>query len=169
MSKKDLQVTSGDDVKIARLGAEVVADVPEGEPDGALRSSRAPLPVGVYPHARKVGELLFVSGVGPRQVGTDGIPGGAIRDLEGNPQEYDVFAQTEAVIENLRVILEDCGSSFDKIVDVQVFLVDMDRDFREFNRAYSKHFAGIGASRTTIAIRALPTPIAVEMKVIAQA
>jgi len=153
--------------RIARAGADIVDVAPDGEPDSALRTDTAPKPVGPYPHARRVGDFLFLSGVGPRQPGTDAIPGGPIRDLDGNPLDYDVYAQTEAVIENIRKILASSGAGMDKILDVQVFLVDMDRDFKRFNEAYTKHFAGIGATRTTIAVRALPTPIAVEMKVIA--
>lgn len=134
-----------------------------------INTSAAPKPVGAYPHARQVGELLFLSGVGPRQPGTDAIPGGAIRDEEGNRQDYDAAAQTRAVIENIRVILEASGSSLERIVDVQAFLIDMDRDFKDYNRVYAEYFTDIQATRTTIAIRALPTPIAVEFKVIALA
>ncbi len=153
----------------AHLGAAPVSEVPENEPETALRTSAAPKPVGAYPHARRVGDLLFLSGVGPRQAADNSIPGGPIRDAEGNPRDYDVYAQTQAVIGNIRSILEATGSSLEKVLDVTVFLVDMDRDFEEFNRAYKEAFEGIGAARTTIAIRALPTPIAVEFKVLAAA
>jgi 2-aminomuconate deaminase len=112
--------------------------------------------------------LLYLSGVGPRQPGTDAIPGGAIRDASGAPQDYDIAAQTRAVIENIRVILEASGSSLDEVVDVTVFLVDMDRDFAGYNAVYREYFEPIQATRTTLAIRALPTPIAVEFKVIAK-
>lgn len=132
-------------------------------------TSRAPKPVGAYPHSRRVGDLLFLSGVGPRQPGTDAVPGGAIRDKDGNPQDYDVEAQTRAVIENIKIILEDSGSSLDRVIDVQAFLIDMDRDFKGYNKIYAEYFTDIQATRTTIAIRALPTPIAVEFKVIALA
>ena len=132
-------------------------------------TSRAPKPVGAYPHSRRVGDLLFLSGVGPRQPGTDAVPGGAIRDKGGNPQDYDVEAQTRAVIENIKIILEDSGSSLEKVIDVQAFLIDMDRDFKGYNKVYAEYFTDIQATRTTIAIRALPTPIAVEFKVIALA
>ncbi len=130
---------------------------------------RVPAPVGAYPHARRVGDLLYLSGVGPRQPRTDAIPGGPIRDADGNALEYDVAAQTQAVIENVKRVLEASGSSLDKVLDVTAFLVDMDRDFAEYNRVYAETFASIGATRTTVAIRALPTPIAVEFKVIAKA
>ena len=128
-----------------------------------------PAPVGAYPHARRVGDLLYLSGVGPRQPRTDDIPGGPIRDADGNPLEYDIEAQTRAVIENVKRILEASGSSLDKVLDVTSFLVDMDRDFAGYNRVYAEYFTEIGATRTTVAIRALPTPIAVELKVIARA
>ncbi|MCA8924768.1 MAG: RidA family protein [Planctomycetes bacterium] len=134
-----------------------------------ISSSRAPAPVGAYPHARRVGDLLFLSGVGPRQPGTNAIPGGPICTPEGAPRDYDAAAQTRAVIENVRVILEDAGSSLDKVVDVTAFLIDMDRDFSAYNGVYAEYFRGIQATRTTVAIRALPTPIAVEFKVIALA
>lgn len=135
--------------------------------DNQIRTTNAPAPVGAYPHARRVGSLLFISGMGPRQPGTDAIPGGAIRNAQGEPQPYDVAAQTHAVIANLRAVLEASGSRLDDVVDVTVFLVDMDRDFSAFNAVYAEHFANIGPTRTTVAIRALPTPIAVELKVIA--
>lgn len=134
-----------------------------------INTNAAPKPVGAYPHARQVGDLLFLSGVGPRQPNTDAIPGGAIRDKDGAPQDYDVAAQTRAVIENIRVILDASGSSLDRVVDVQAFLIDMDRDFKAYNKVYAEYFTDIQATRTTIAIRALPTPIAVEFKVIALA
>lgn len=133
----------------------------------AIRTDRAPVPVGPYPHARRVGDFLFVSGMGPRQPGTDAIPGGPIRDADGNPLDYDVTAQTHAVIDNIRRVVEAAGARFDQIVDVTCFLVDMDRDFAAFNEAYRVHFAEVAPTRTTVAVRALPTPIAVELKVIA--
>lgn len=134
-----------------------------------IHTDAAPTPVGAYPHARRFGELLFLSGVGPRQAGTNAIPGGPIRDAEGQALDYDVRAQTRAVIENVRTVLAAAGSSLDKVLDVTVYLVDMDRDFAAYNEVYAEYFASIQAARTTVAIRALPTPIAVEFKVIAQA
>ena len=134
-----------------------------------IRTSKAPNPVGAYPHARRHGDVLYLSGVGPRQAGTDEIPGGPIKDADGNLRDYDIRAQTEAVIENVRSVLEACGASLDDVIDVTAFLVDMDRDFKGYNEVYAKHFTSIQAARTTIAIRALPTPIAVEFKVIAKA
>ena len=135
----------------------------------ATRSDRAPEPVGAYPHARRVGDLLFLSGLGPRTPGTDEVPGGPVRDAQGRPLDYDAAAQTEAVIRNLKSVLEAAGSSIDKVLDVTCFLIDMDRDFAAFNEVYRNHFEGVGATRTTLAIDALPTPIAVEFKVIASA
>ncbi len=133
----------------------------------AVRTDRAPRPVGPYPHARRAGDFLFISGMGPRQPGTDAIPGGPIRSADGTPLDYDVSAQTHAVIENIRRVVEAAGARFDQIVDVTCFLVDMDRDFAAFNKAYGEHFAEVAPTRTTVAVRALPTPIAVELKVIA--
>ncbi|MGE3973628.1 MAG: RidA family protein [Bdellovibrionales bacterium] len=130
-------------------------------------SSKAPKPVGAYPHARKVGNLLFLSGVGPRQPETNAIPGGPVRDAQGNIQKYDVELQTRAVIENIKRILEESGSSLEKVFDVTVYLIDMDRDFATFNKVYAEYFSKIQATRTTLAVIALPTPIAVEFKVIA--
>jgi 2-aminomuconate deaminase len=130
--------------------------------------AHAPKPVGAYPHARKYGKLLFLSGIGPRQAATNSIPGGPIRDANKEPLEYDVAAQTRQVVENVKLILEGCGASLDDIIDVQVFLVNMDRDFPAYNQVYAEYFTNIKATRTTIAVRALPTPIAVEFKVIAR-
>jgi arylformamidase len=133
-----------------------------------IHARQAPRPVGAYPHARRVGDLLFVSGMGPRQPGTDAIPGGPTRGPDGEPLPYDVALQTRAVIENLRAVLEESGASLDDVVDVSVFLVDMKRDFAAFNQVYAEHFTTIGATRTTVEVGSLPTPIAVELKVIAR-
>lgn len=137
------------------------------DPAGVVHAPAAPKPVGAYPHARKVGELLFVSGVGPRNPADDSIPGGPVRKGDKALQDYDIEAQTRAVIDNLKAVLKAAGSSLDRVLDVTVFLIDMDRDFHGFNRVYGEHFKDVGATRTTLAIRALPTPIAVEFKVIA--
>ena len=133
----------------------------------AIHTQGAPAPVGPYPHARRVGDLLFLSGMGPRAPGTDAIPGGPIRDASGAPLPYDVTAQTQATIETIRRVIASAGARFDQIVDVTCFLVDMDRDFADFNAAYREHFAQVAPTRTTVAVRALPTPIAVELKVVA--
>jgi reactive intermediate/imine deaminase len=128
-----------------------------------VHSAAAPAPVGAYPHARRVGELLYLSGVGPRQPGSNLIPGGDT--TSGN---YDIRAQTRAVIDNVRAILQDAGASMQQVVDVTVFLIDMKRDFAAFNEVYAETFAAVQATRTTLQVGALPTPIAVEFKVIAR-
>lgn len=131
-----------------------------------ISTKRAPEPVGAYPHARRHNDLLFLSGVGPRKPGTSDIPG-VHMDVTKKVISYDIRVQTESVIENVRLILEDAGSSFEKIIDVQVFLTNMKADFPIFNEVYAQHFKAIQATRTTIEVGALPTPIAVEFKVIA--
>ncbi len=136
--------------------------------EGSVNTDAAPKPVGAYPHARRVGDMLYLSGVGPRQPGTNSIPGGPIHDENGKPCDYDIKAQTQAVIDNISRILEEAGSSLDKVLDVTSFLVDMDRDFQGYNEVWAETLGKVGPTRTTLAIRALPTPIAVEMKVIAQ-
>lgn len=147
--------------------AETPASAPQE--DTRIDVVTAPKPVGAYPHARREGEFLFLSGIGPRDPKTNGVPGGPIVNELGEPQEYDIRAQTEAVIQNVRIILEGAGSSLDKVIDVQVFLINMERDFQGFNEVYARWFRSIGATRTTVAVRALPTPIAVEFKIIARA
>ncbi|RIK68871.1 MAG: 2-aminomuconate deaminase [Planctomycetota bacterium] len=134
-----------------------------------IQSSRAPEPVGAYPHAKRVGNLLFVSGMGPRKRGSKEIPGVTI-DAGGGVVAYDIEAQCRSVFENIRSVLEDAGSSWERIVDVTVFLTNMKGDFAAFNRLYAEHFAGPGKpnpTRTTVEVTALPTPIAIELKVIA--
>lgn len=131
-----------------------------------IDSSRAPEPVGLYPHARRVGNLLFLSGVGPRERGTEKIPGVELND-DGEIVSYDIEAQCRSVFQNVRYILEDAGSSWDKIVDVTVFLTDMKADFADYNRLYAEYFANNRPCRTTVEISSLPTPIAIELKVIA--
>lgn len=126
----------------------------------------APEPVGLYPHARRVGNLLFLSGVGPRMRGSTDIPG-VTRDAQGKVLSHDIEAQCRAVFENVRLILEDAGSSWDKLVDVTVFLTDMQRDFPVYNRIYAEYFKDNQPCRTTVEVSALPTPIAIELKCIA--
>ncbi|HRE59189.1 MAG TPA: RidA family protein [Candidatus Kapabacteria bacterium] len=130
-----------------------------------INSARAPEPVGAYPHARRIGDFLFLSGVGPRERGQKKIPGVTL-DEAGNIIDYDIRVQTESVFSNIRYIIEDAGASWSDIVDVTVFLTDMKKDFPIVNTLYAEYFAGINACRTTIEIGALPTPIAVELKVI---
>ena len=131
-----------------------------------LNSSKAPEPVGSYPHARKVGNLLFLSGVGPRERGTKKIPGVEL-DSEGNIVSYDIEAQCHSVFNNIKNILEDSGSSWANIVDVTVFLTNMKDDFKTYNRLYAEYFKDNQPCRTTLEINCLPTPIAIELKVIA--
>ena len=129
-------------------------------------SSRAPEPVGLYPHARRVGNLLFLSGVGPRERGTKDIPGVELTEA-GEIESYDIEEQCRSVFQNVRYILEDAGSSWEKIVDVTVFLTNMKADFATYNRLYAEYFADNRPCRTTVEISSLPTPIAIELKVIA--
>ena len=129
-------------------------------------SGRAPEPVGAFPHAKRVGNFLFLSGIGPRRRGSKEIPGVTL-DPAGHVAKYDIEAQTLAVFKNVRLVLEDAGASWDDIVDVTVFLTDMQADFPAFNRLYAEHFATNRPTRTTVEVGALPTPIAVELKVIA--
>ncbi len=136
--------------------------------DGPIFSENAPKAVGAYPHARRVGNLVFVSGIGPRHPETNEIVGGAVRDGNGNPLDYDIKAQTKQVIENIKSILEEADLSLDNVVDCLCFLVDMERDFAGYNEIYGEYFSEIMATRTTVSVTALPTPIAVEMKVIAK-
>lgn len=132
----------------------------------ALNSHKAPEPVGLYPHARRVGNLLFLSGVGPRSRGTKDIPGVTL-DQEGNIVSYDIEAQCRSVFQNVKWILEDSGSSWDKMVDVTVFLTNMKDDFKTYNRLWAEYFGDNPPCRTTLEINCLPTPIAIELKVIA--
>jgi 2-aminomuconate deaminase len=130
------------------------------------RSAGAPKPVGAYPHARRVGNLLFVSGTGPRVPGTDEVPGNVL-DADGRVVEHDIVKQCHQCFANIKTILEDAGSSWERIVDVTVFLTDMRRDFATFNRIYAEYFAINQPARTTVEVGALPTPIHLELKVIA--
>jgi len=133
--------------------------------DGMVTSPRAPEPVGPYPHARRAGSLLFLSGIGPRARGTDEIPG-TTRDAQGRVVAHDIAAQCRATFRNVRTVLEDAGSSWDRIVDVTVFLTSMD-DFPVYNTIYAEHFPGNRPARTTVEVSRLPTEIAIELKVIA--
>jgi 2-aminomuconate deaminase len=135
----------------------------------SIESSRAPEPVGAFPHAKRVGNLLFLSGIGPRVRGSKEIPGVTL-DAAGNIVNYDIETQCRAVFGNVRLVLEDAGATWNDIVDVTVFLTNMKKDFAIYNRLYAEHFAGPdkpNPTRTTIEILSLPTPIAIELKVIA--
>ncbi|MEE9271514.1 MAG: Rid family hydrolase [Candidatus Krumholzibacteria bacterium] len=134
--------------------------------DDRVISNRAPEPVGAYPHARRVGNLLFVSGLGPRARGSTTIPGTTL-DGDGNVVSYDIEAQCHSVFKNVRAVVEEAGSNWDSIVDVTVFLINIKADFPTFNRIYAEYFKTNQPARTTVEVRALPTPIAIELKVIA--
>jgi 2-aminomuconate deaminase len=134
--------------------------------DERIDSKRAPEPVGLYPHARRVGNLLFLSGVGPRERGTKKIPGVEL-DAQGNIVSYDIEAQCHSVFRNVRYILEEAGSSWDRLVDVTVYLTHMKADFPIYNRLWAEYFKDNPPCRTTLEINALPTPIAIELKCIA--
>ena len=132
----------------------------------AFRSERAPAPVGLYPHARRAVNLLFLSGVGPRQPGTSEIPGVTL-GTDGRVVDYDIALQARATFDNVRIILEDAGSAWDRLVDVTVYLTNMAADFADYNRIWAEYFAVNPPARTTVQIVALPTPIAIELKCIA--
>ena len=132
----------------------------------ALNSEKAPEPVGLYPHARRVGDLLFLSGVGPRSKGSKEIPGVTLNE-QGEIVSYDIEAQCHSVFQNVRWILEASGSAWENMVDVTVFLTNMKNDFKTYNRLWAEYFGDNPPCRTTIEINCLPTPIAIELKVIA--
>ena len=135
----------------------------------SFESSRAPEPVGAFPHAKRVGNLFFLSGIGPRARGSKEIPGVTL-DADRNIMSYDIATQCHAVFENVRLVLEDAGATWNDIVDVTVFLTNMKNDFPVYNKLYAEYFAGDGKpnpTRTTVEVTALPTPIAIELKVIA--
>ncbi|HPQ08145.1 MAG TPA: RidA family protein [Bacteroidia bacterium] len=132
----------------------------------SIHSSKAAEPVGLYPHAKRVGNLLFLSGIGPRERGSKKIPG-VVLDEKGNVVSYDIAAQTHSVFRNVKTVLEEAGSSLDKVIDVTVFLTNMKDDFKTFNQIWAEYFKENPPCRTTVEVNALPTPIAIEFKVIA--
>ena len=131
-----------------------------------FESDKAPKPIGAYPHARKIGKLLFLSGVGPRKQNSNEIPGVEL-DKDGSVISHDIVAQCHSVFNNIRIILEESGSNWDNLVDVTVFLTDMRRDFDTYNRIYADYFKNNQPCRTTVEVTSLPTPIAIELKCIA--
>ncbi|MDR0181608.1 RidA family protein [Lysobacter arvi] len=135
---------------------------------GVIRAGAAPRPVGQYPHARRVGDLLFLSGIGPRDAGSNAIVGN-VHDAEGRLISYDIDAQTRAVFANVRTVLEASGARWEDLVDVTVYLTDMAHDFKAYNAVWAEYFPDIDTApcRTTLGITALPTPIAIELKCIA--
>ncbi len=140
----------------------------QGETASSIHADHAPAPVGAYPHARRIGDLLFLSGIGPRTPGSDVIPGNR-HDGDGRLVEYDIAAQTHAVFANVRAVLEASGADWRDLVDVTVYLTDMARDFRSYNAIWAEYFPDPARApcRTTLGITALPTPIAIELKCIA--
>ena len=133
---------------------------------GIINTEKASTPLGAYPHARRVGNLLFLSGIGPRSPKDNSIPGLEL-DANGDILKYDIEAETHAVFANVKAVLEASGSSWDKMVDVTVFLTNMNKDFPVYNKIYGEHFKNVQACRTTVEVKSLPTPIAIELKVIA--
>lgn len=133
---------------------------------GIIHTDKASTPLGAYPHARRVGNLLFLSGIGPRNPEDNSIPGLEL-DANGNIVKYDIEAETHAVFANVKAVLEASGTSWDKMVDVTVFLTNMKKDFPAYNKIYGEYFEDVQACRTTVEVKSLPTPIAIELKVIA--
>ena len=131
-----------------------------------FNSLKAPEPVGVYPHAKRVGSFLFLSGVGPRTRGSKKIPGVTL-SKNGEIVNYNISKQCVSVFKNIKEILEEAGSNWDNIVDVTVFLTNMRDDFKAYNKIYAEHFSSVLPTRTTIEVKSLPTPIAIELKVVA--
>ena len=131
-----------------------------------IKTSNAAKPLGAYPHARKVGNLLFLSGIGSRNASDNLIPG-LKQDADGNIISYDIQAECHSVFANVKAVLEASGSSWEKIVDVTVFLTNMKNDFAIYNKVYGEYFKEVEACRTTVEVKSLPTPIAIELKVIA--
>jgi 2-aminomuconate deaminase len=131
-----------------------------------IHTDSASKPLGAYPHARKAGNLLFLSGIGPRSPKDNSIPGLQL-DKDGNILNYDIEAECHAVFANIKAVLEASGSSWDKIIDVTVFLTNMKKDFPVYNKIYAEYFTPVQACRTTVEVKSLPTPIAIELKVIA--
>ena len=136
------------------------------ENNNKIDAASAPKPVGMYPHARRVGNLLFLSGIGPRHPETNEVPG-LTRSASGNFTTFDFSAQCHSVFQNVKIVLEACGASWDSLVDVTVFLTDMQRDFHTYNQIYAEYFKDNQPCRTTVGIDSLPTPIAIELKCIA--
>ncbi len=131
-----------------------------------IYTPNASSPLGSYPHSRRAGNLLFLSGIGPRKPGDNSIPGLEL-DAEGNILKYDIEAECHSVFANVKAVLEASGSSWEKIIDVTVFLTNMKKDFKTYNRIYGEYFTRVQACRTTVEVKSLPTPIAIELKVIA--
>jgi 2-aminomuconate deaminase len=134
--------------------------------DDIIQTGNAATPLGAYPHARRAGNLLFLSGIGSRSAKDNLIPG-LKQDKEGNILNYDIEAECRSVFANVKAVLEASGSSWDRIIDVTVFLTNMKNDFPAYNKIYAEYFKDVQACRTTVEVKSLPTPIAIELKVIA--
>ena len=136
--------------------------------ENSIQTDAAPKPVGAYPHARKTGELIFLSGIGPRPADGGPIPG-VVFDQEGNVTDYDIGLQCHAVFANVLTVLQSAGAEWNDLVDITVYLTDIKRDFSTFNKIYAEYFSTDGPCRTTVEVNRLPTPIAIELKCIARA
>src|SRR6187455_2085794 len=139
---------------------------PKNKSKSITLTNEAAQPLGAYPHSRRTGNLLFLSGIGPRNPKDNSVPGLEL-DSEGNIIRYDIEAECHSVFENVKAVLEASGSSWSNIVDVTVFLTNMKNDFPVYNRIYNEYFQEVQACRTTVEVERLPTPIAIELKVIA--
>lgn len=131
-----------------------------------INTSSAAKPLGAYPHARRAGNLVFLSGIGSRSAADNSIPG-LVQDSQGNIVSYDIAAECHSCFANVKAVLEASGSSWEKIIDVTVFLTNMKNDFTVYNSIYAQYFSNVQACRTTVEVKSLPTPIAIELKVIA--
>ncbi len=145
---------------------EAVSQQTTTDSNQIIHTKKAATPLGAYPHARKVGNLLFLSGIGSRRASDNAIPGLEL-DANGNILKYDIEAECHSVFANVKAVLEASGSSWNNIIDVTVFLTNMKADFPTYNKIYGDYFAGVEACRTTVEVKSLPTPIAIELKVIA--
>ena len=162
--------SSGDDpLKTLNPRGRVASVHTVGSVDGqsVVETAKAPKPLAAYAHARRVGDLLFLAGIGPRVPATDEIPGGPVRDAKGTPRAYDVKAQARQCIANIETILKESGCTLADVFDVSVFLIDMERDFKDFNEVYNAAFGKFRPARTTVEVEKLPGPIGVELKVVA--
>src|SRR5437762_9157514 len=133
---------------------------------GRVHTDKAAAPLGAYPHARRAGSLLFLSGIGSRQPADNRIPG-LVQDENGTIVSYDIEAECHSVFANVKAVLEASGSSWERIIDVTVFLTNMKKDFPIYNKVYAEYFTSVQACRTTVEVKSMPTPIAIELKVIA--
>ncbi|MES2155153.1 MAG: Rid family hydrolase [bacterium] len=159
---------TGQQMKEKKQISSSSASVPSVDKSGVVATSKAPKPYAAYAHARRVGDLLYLAGIGPRHPKTNATTGGPVHDAHGKRLAYDVKAQTRQCIENIKTILQESGASLEDVFDVSAFLIDMKRDFADFNTVYNEYFGNIQPARTTVEVQALPGPIAVELKVVAK-